>query len=139
MDAAATLTDLKASGHKLTRVRKALVALFAEQSSPLSAEEVGKLLSRQTLRADRTTIYREITFLKEQGVIAEVEFGDGRKRYEAAQRPHHHHVVCTNCKAVLDVTAEPNMAEQERNIARRSRFKITGHSLEFFGLCAACR
>jgi Fe2+ or Zn2+ uptake regulation protein len=72
--------------------------------------------------------------------IQEVEFGDGKKRYEIAiNRPHHHHVICLNCKRVEDIPLEKELLSQEKLIEDLTKYRLTEHMLEFFGLCENCK
>ena len=53
---------------------------------------------------NKTTICRELDFLMGKGLIKEIEFGEGKKRYEIdSGSDHHHHLICLNCKKVEDV------------------------------------
>lgn len=89
---------------------------------------------------NKTTIYRELFFLLENNFIKEVEFGDGKKRYEITlNKPHHHHVVCLNCKEIVNIPLEKELDEEENKIEKITNFKLTSHMLEFFGLCPNCK
>src|SRR3989344_424207 len=131
------LQELREQGHRITNVRKALVELLEKSKMPLSADELGKSLEAKKLKVNKSTVYRELDFLKGNNIVQEVEFGDKKKRYEISAK-HHHHVVCLECKSVQDVDLQSDLDEAERKIARQKGFKIINHSLEFFGLCASC-
>lgn len=133
------LEGLKAAGSKMTRVRAAAVEVFCRHAAPMTAAELGEALARTGVKANKTTLYREVAFLLDKGVIAEIVFGDRSARYELKDREHHHHVVCIRCDRVVDVDLEQDLDAQEKAIAKKTKFAILRHSLEFFGLCAACR
>lgn len=133
------LAGLKKSGSKMTRVRSAAVEAFARHAAPMTALELGAALSSAGVSADKTTLYREIAYLLGRGVITEIVFGDRSARYELAGGGHHHHLVCVRCDRVVDVDLGRDLDAQERAIARKTRFKVIRHSLEFFGLCPRCK
>ncbi len=133
------LAQLKGRGCRMTAVRLAMVRLFAKTSKPLAAEEILKKIAVSERDVNKTTIYREIAFLEEAGIVQKVEFGDQIRRYELKEQEHHHHVVCEGCGRVEDVQADEDIAEHEKDITRQSGFKITSHALEFFGLCPSCQ
>lgn len=112
-----------------TPIRNQLISLFQNHSSPLSAPEI-----LRQVKANKTTIYRELDFLLLNKVISEVDFADGLKRYESAVLPHHHHLICVNCKSVTDADLKV-----EKLILSKSKFKVLKHDLEFFGLCSRCQ
>ena len=138
MTAGKLLDGLKNNGFRLTNIRTKLVHLFAETRMPLSVEELIRALEKQGITANKTTIYRELAFLMEQNIVTNVDFGDRKKRYESALGGHHHHLMCLRCSRVLDVTLSSDLKKDEQRIAKKNKFKIVSHSLEFFGLCNQC-
>lgn len=132
------LGALKSKGYKLTPVRKSLIEILLQGVNPQSINELMLKLKTKGLNPNKTTIYREVTFLKSLEIIQEVEFGDGKKRYEISQN-HHHHIVCIKCNIVKDVPMEKDLNLEEQKILSKMGFKPIGHSLEFFGLCKDCQ
>ena len=138
MNSKSIIENLKSKGHKNTKVRQALVEILLRTNSPLSINDLLESLFKEKLAPNKTTIYREIDFLKKQEILQEVEFGDGKKRYEVSGE-HHHHIVCVNCKKVTDVQMEQDLDLFNAKIVRQAGYKPVGHSLEFFGLCSNCQ
>jgi Fe2+ or Zn2+ uptake regulation protein len=74
-------------------------------------------------------------------VVTENEFA----RFELAEDltgHHHHHLVCSACGSVEDVTF-PDAFEQQLEsalaaVAEGSGFKVTAHRLDLVGLCSSC-
>ena len=125
-------------GHRVTKTRKEILELFYF-GEPLSAADLIKKLALKKLFPNKTTVYRELDFLLEQGIIQAVDFGDGVKRFESSLIPHHHHLICTNCRSVSDIIIKNNLCQEEKRIARLTNFQAVSHSLEFFGLCRNCQ
>lgn len=132
------LHGLRKKGHRLTRVRRALVELLTADSSPLSALDLLGSLEEKGIRVNRTTVYRELGFLRDQRVIHEIQFGDGKMRYRICPDIHHHHVICLGCSRVEEIVAEGDLERQEREISTGLDFRVLYHTLEFFGLCSDC-
>ncbi|MCK4910417.1 MAG: transcriptional repressor [Thermodesulfovibrionales bacterium] len=137
------LTELKGGGYRLTQARKAIIQVLCEARAPLGAPDIIVLMASIGTSVNKTTVYRELEFLKGQGLVAEVLVGDGLRRYELMpEGHHHHHLVCNECSAVECVEVESCVGEDVRqidHIEKTSDFKVTDHSLKFFGLCARCR
>lgn len=134
------VSALRTQGHKITKNRVSILEFLSNQKKPVSADLVLEHIQNEHQSAHKTTIYRELEFLLVQNFIKEVEFGDGKKRYEIAiNRPHHHHVVCVSCKRVEDIPLEENLSVQEKKIEEITNFKLTSHMIEFFGKCESCR
>jgi len=51
---------------------------------------------------------------------------------------HHHHGICTACKRVFEFD-DCGMEARTRNLEETLDIRISGHLLEFYGLCAACK
>jgi len=135
----AVVDRLRKNGNKITKLRLAFIAYFCREHSPISVEELGSHLRFQGLSPNKTSIYRELDFLLENKIIQEVSFGDRKTRYEALSNYHHHHLICKNCQSVSDVACSTNLYEQVREIENGHGFVVTGHLLEFFGVCKSCQ
>ena len=132
------LVQLKTKGYKLTPVRKSIIEVLLKNSSPLPINDLISQLKSKKLSPNKTTFYREISFLKDLRIAQEVEFGDGKKRYEIS-KSHHHHIVCIKCGTIKDVQTEKDLLIKEQEILKKMGFKPISHSLEFFGLCSKCQ
>ena len=73
-------------------------------------------------------------------VITEGEFA----RFELTEEltEHHHHLICSNCGRVEDVTIPPELeSTMDRTVdrlARRSGFAKVRHRLDLIGTCRVC-
>jgi Fur family ferric uptake transcriptional regulator len=133
------LKKLRDEGFRLTRARQSIIDILSTGNVPLSLTDVKKNLIKKGVRADRTTIYREILFLKKQEVICEIPVGSGRKGYKICQDAHHHHLICVRCNKVEEMIFKKTLAPLETEISQRKDFKVLDHLLEFYGLCGDCR
>lgn len=140
MTYATVLRKLQEDGFRQTKARRAIIELLIVSKNPQTISEILKKLSNDfSLAIDKTTAYREISFLVDKQVAREIDFGDKKKRYESNIGEHHHHLVCTNCGKIEDFELEQDLAEEEKRITISKKFKVTSHSLEFFGLCVNCQ
>lgn len=133
------IVGLKSQGFRLTSARRAIVEVLCARPLPFSVTDLLAELAERGETADKTTAYREIQFLQERGIARQVQFADGVKRYELQDDGHHHHLVCTSCDTTVDVPLENDLTLAEKAIEKQTGYKITRHSLEFFGLCQQCR
>lgn len=131
---------LRTQGHKITKNRTAILEHLSHQDTPISADLILDHVRAEHQAVNRTTIYRELFFLLGHNFIKEVEFGDGKKRYEIAiNRPHHHHIICIKCRRVEDIPLDQEFEDQKSKIEHSTNYKLTSHMLEFFGICNACK
>ena len=132
------LNSLSSSGFRISKVRKNLVEYLASCQKPHSVPELLTTLKPRMQTLNKTSLYRELSFLKDQGIVQEIEFGEGKKRYEINDK-HHHHVVCTQCDRVEDIPFDNEVLEHEKRIEKNMSFRLMSHSLEFFGVCRSCQ
>lgn len=133
------IRQLQGRGHRMTAARRFIIAALCEATSPLAATDLLKDLDKHKLHSNKTTVYRELNFLSGQNVVKAIDFGDGTKRYEIASDHHHHHLICTKCQKVEDIELARDVDEEGVALGKEKNFKVTGHSLEFFGLCKDCQ
>jgi Fe2+ or Zn2+ uptake regulation protein len=139
MKSSATILEkLKNHGERETALRKAVVGILERNKEPISTQEILEKLTAKKLSANKTTVYRQLATLVEYGLVREIRLADRSVRYELGD-DHHHHLVCTNCHRVEDISFNEDLERQEAIIKRTKKFKVTHHALEFFGLCKKCQ
>jgi Fur family ferric uptake transcriptional regulator len=135
-------------GLRFTEPRRMILDVLSGTNEHLSAEDIYIRVHQQYPIMGLTTVYRTLDVLEKMGVIAKFYFGDGRNRYELvqnSQKPgHHHHMVCINCKQIIDyddfVEEEVDLLKKvETALTRKHGFQITGHVIQFYGLCTGCQ
>jgi len=131
------LQKIKEGGYRLTKVRKAMVEIIFNEGCLITSLDIQKRLSRLNIKANRTTIYRELCFLLENNIIKKIQLGDNKTYYEISAG-HHHHLVCIKCNKVKEIVVGQHLEGQEKKIYKKEKFKVLNHSLEFYGLCSNC-
>ncbi len=116
-----------------------MLKIFLASRVPLSAVELNSRLAAVNITVNKTTVYREIDFLKKQEIIRELQFGDGKKRFEKWPDNHHHHLVCISCDSIECIEMEGCLEAEEKKILKENNFITINHSLEFQGICAKCQ
>jgi len=128
---------LKQKGYRMTQSRTSIIELFENTESPLAAKALHKMLERIGVNVNITTVYREVEFLLGENIIEKVPLHDTELHYELKGRPHHHHVLCTSCGLIEDISLESEkILLDEAHSA--SPFQIKRHSIAFFGECGRC-
>lgn len=84
-------------------------------------------------RISLATVYRTVKLFGAAGILEKHEFGDGRARYEDAERTHHDHLIDLETGKVIEFVDAEIEALQER-IAAKLGYRLTGHRLELFGV-----
>jgi Fur family transcriptional regulator, peroxide stress response regulator len=82
-------------------------------------------------------LYRNLSILVEEGSIKCKEFGDGIEHYDAIVELHYH-FICNKCGKVSDFSMplQENIIKEAQKLSKNS---ITGHTIEFYGICESCK
>ena len=127
---------------KLTQIRKKIILFFKKQKKPVAYDKIIEFFKKNNISFDRSTIFRNLNFLEKEGIIQKLNFGDGVSRYELIkENNHHHHIVCLNCKKVVDFfdkDLDRLIKKIEIKFSKSKKFKIKSHQFEFFGHCEKC-
>lgn len=138
---------VKGCGFRITAGREAIIEALSETQDHLSAEDIYSRIHVRYPNVGLTTIYRTLDMLVSLGLVLKFDFGDGRSRYELSGGPkgthHHHHLVCTHCKRVVDyadfIDDEVELLRRtEKGLSQKYNFKIENHLIQFYGLCQGC-
>lgn len=133
---------LKNRKYRMSRGRKGILEVFEQANQPLTTFEVLSFLQKKNIMVDKTTVYRELQFLKEQNLLQEVPVSSNTVYYESALQNHHHHIICENCNTIAEVDTgkvEDDIQQLSQRIQARNGFIIKNHALEFFGRCTNCQ
>lgn len=126
----------RTAGLSVTHQRMVLYrAVLAMRSHP-SPEAIYERVRGELPLLSLGTVYKNIHAFLEAGLLREVSPHHGTLRLES-NLEEHHHLVCTRCKAIVDL--EESDLEPVRLRRRLPRgFRVQQYSVEFRGLCAAC-
>ena len=138
-------TLLRGAGLKVTSTRLALLSMLAEKSRHMTADEITAELRRGGIQVDRVTIYRNIERMLIEGLLIATNLPGRALRVGTCTQPHaehHHHIVCENCGRVAEsdgcLVAE-NWDSVETRVQQSTGFKLTGHIMQFVGICSECQ
>jgi len=120
-----------------TKQRAALVRILRATDEHPTAQCLHSELRKELPNVSLATVYRLLHALSAEGVIAEIEVGQGARRFDGKPGPHHH-IACTACGRTMDVPELLSSGAQEM-IAHWSGYTITGVRMSWEGVCPACR
>ena len=132
---------LRRIDQRYTAGRRALVELLVRVGHPVSIGDIAERLPD----LPRSSAYRHLVDLESAGLVRRVTASDEFTRFELAEdlTEHHHHLLCTNCGKVTDVTLpadfEGEVAAAIGQLAGAEGFVVHGHRMDVLGLCVACR
>lgn len=129
---------LKNLGYRLTPQRLMILAALEEGEGHLSIDDIRQRIESRYPRVDFSTIYRNLELLKKLSLVTETDLGEGRVQYHLAEKGHHHHLICRQCGATIELGEEPFLPVREA-ILRDHGFRAELSHFAVFGRCRRCR
>jgi Fur family peroxide stress response transcriptional regulator len=129
--------DQGGDGRALTPQRRAVLDVVLGSEEHLTANEIYEAARRLLPTLSFATVYNSLKFLKEAGLVSEINFGKGSSRYDR-EIGRHDHAICSRCGRLVDFDL-PETPQMLRAAARRSRFKPESIHLTLVGVCPDCQ
>jgi len=120
-------------GLRMTGQRRVIAQVLEDSDDHPDVEELYARASAIDAGISLATVYRTVKLFEEAGILDKLEFGDGRARYEDAERDHHDHLIDINSGEVIEFVDAEIEALQER-IAQKLGYELRGHRLELYGV-----
>jgi Fur family ferric uptake transcriptional regulator len=128
-----TITDrCEARGLRMTGQRRTIASVLEESEDHPDVDELYARASARDPKISIATVYRTVKLFEETGILDKLEFGDGRARYEDAQRDHHDHLIDLDTGAVIEFF-DPEIERLQEKIAARLGYRLKGHKMELYG------
>lgn len=120
-----------------TPQRRVILQELCQMKSHPTAAELYAVVRQRLPRVSLGTIYRNLEVLHEDGMIQKMEFAGAETRFDGTLEQHYH-VRCTECGRIEDIyPLDPGQTPVQPS--EMAGFAVTGHRLEYFGVCPDCR
>lgn len=127
------LARCEAQGLRLTDQRRTIARVLEEAEDHPDVEELHARAVQVDPRISIATVYRTVKLFEESGILDKHDFGDGRARYETADREHHDHLIDVATGEVIEFV-DPEIEALQERIAERLGYRLKGHRLELYGV-----
>lgn len=123
---------------KQFRKRNAILECLRGTTAHPSAEELHALLKKDHPDISIASIYRNLTYFKEQGEIMSLGTVNGIERFDGCVLPHVH-FACSSCGRVMDVPDFEIPSSFSKDTEDRLRCRVHSSQLIFTGTCESCQ
>ncbi len=127
------LERCETKGLRMTGQRRIIASVLEESDDHPDVEALYERSSAQDDGISLATVYRTVRLFEEAGILDRVEFGDGRARYEDAERDHHDHLIDLTTGEVIEFV-DPDIEALQEKIAAKFGYTLKGHRLELYGV-----
>ena len=132
------LAKLRAHEFRITPQRLAVLKVLAVSEGHPSVEGIFETVRAEFPTTSIATIYKTVSLLKQLNEVLELGFPDGSNRYDGNKPYPHPHVVCTECKKIIDPDLG-SLKDLTREVIKETGFSIQNHRVDFFGMCRDCQ
>lgn len=127
------ISRCEAKGLRMTGQRRVIGKVLQDSTDHPDVEELYARASAIDAGISIATVYRTVKLFEEAGILERLEFGDGRSRYEDAERDHHDHLIDMNSGQVIEFV-DPEIEALQEKIAAKLGYELRGHRLELYGV-----
>ncbi|MBB3973118.1 Fur family ferric uptake transcriptional regulator [Hansschlegelia beijingensis] len=122
-----------AKGMRMTEQRRVIARVVGEADDHPDVEELYRRASAIDARISISTVYRTVKLFEDAGIIARLDFRDGRSRYEPQPDEHHDHLIDLRSGKIIEFRDE-GIEELQAEIARRLGYRLVDHRLELYAI-----
>lgn len=119
-----------------TRQRKVVFESIKNTQTHPTADWIFEQVRNSVPKISLGTVYRNLSVLKEEGLVREIYGNDRRAHYDATTTPHAH-FICSECGGIWDVHSQIDI--DWRSLKELVGCDVAEQRLEFVGACGACR
>jgi len=127
------LERCEANGLRMTDQRRTIAGVLQAADDHPDVEELYNRAAAVDPKISLATVYRTVKLFEETGILEKHEFGDGRARYEAADREHHDHLIDVHSGEVIEFV-DPEIEALQERIAAKLGYRLMGHRLELYAV-----
>jgi Fur family ferric uptake transcriptional regulator len=129
---------LRDAGYKLTQARLTVLDVLERSDGHLTSHDVLERVSARDGSIGRASVFRCLDLFTRLSIIRPTYIdSSATPTYVLLPDGHHHHIICTECSRVIEFE-DCNLEALTHELEERLHVMLTGHLLEFYGLCEAC-
>lgn len=121
-----------------SRKREAIYNYLKSVKTHPTADDVYAALREKYPDLSLSTVYRNISMFKNNGIIASVGVVNNQERFDYNTSPHAH-FICNTCGSVIDLERVELDKRLNYLVQCEYDFDVDYHNLTFYGRCNKCK
>ena len=128
---------IHAHGYRMTPQREIVLDAVCEGDGHTNIDEIYQRVQARAPAINRSTVYRTLEFLQRLHLVVAADI-NGQTVYEIAQAQPHHHLVCLQCGAEIEIPHD-DLQATIATILDKYGFEVETDHLVLTGYCKQCR
>ena len=128
---------VRQAGGRLTAARRTVLEALFAATEPVSAEQIAAGLAGRVRPTDPASVYRNLEWLEQLGVVRHVHLGHGAGRYTLAGDRERAHLVCERCGRVTSIDSRA-LTRARAEIRKAAGYEAHFDHFPIHGLCPDC-
>lgn len=130
---------LKSAGYRVTQARLTVLDVLESEHGHITSADVLSKVEGIDPSIGRASVFRTLDLFTQLGIVRPTYIDTSlTPTYVMMHGGHHHHVICTACKRFFEFD-DCGLEALTQNLQDTLGIRISGHLLEFYGVCATCR
>jgi len=119
---------------RMTPLRRLILDVFADESRPMTIEEILAAASSRANKIGMATVYRTVNQFEQAEVIEQVLLPGLAARYELRSQLEHPHFVCELCEKAFCL--DPKAISMK--LALPQAYEVRSRTIILYGNCETC-
>lgn len=129
---------LREAGFKLTHARLTVLDVLERAGGHVTSTELLEKVMAADASIGRASVFRALDLFTRLALVRPTYIDSSvTPTYVLMPGGHHHHIICTQCNRVIEFE-HCGLKPLQTELEQRLHVQLSGHLLEFYGLCADC-
>ncbi|MBK8031578.1 MAG: transcriptional repressor [Chloroflexi bacterium] len=130
---------LRDAGYKLTHARITVLNALERGGGHMTSTELLDQVEALDSSIGRASVFRALDLFTRLSLVRPTYIDSSvTPTYVLMPDGHHHHIICTQCSRVIEFE-DCSLGALTHTLEERLGVRLTGHLLEFYGLCSTCK
>jgi len=134
---ATLITTLKSTGQRVTLQRLLILSVIRHAEGHLTVSQIKERVRCSYPTIDISTVYRNLSTLKDLRLISETKVGGLESQYEWIGKEKHLHVVCRRCSEAVQIE-DSYLEPLSESLLKDYGYMLDIDHVAMSGLCSIC-